>query len=99
VVPQNGALVFNHVSETRSVPFRGDLTVNFAMNALRTQRARDAVRTRLETIRKDAESKIVYAPGYKPPPAANPATSGAGAASAPAAAAGATPAPAAPAKP
>jgi EpsD family peptidyl-prolyl cis-trans isomerase len=97
VVPQNGALVFNRVSETRSVPFRGDLTVNFATNALRTQRARDAVRTRLETIRKDAESKIVYAAGYKPPPpTAKPATPGAPAAGAPAVAA---PVPAAPAKP
>jgi EpsD family peptidyl-prolyl cis-trans isomerase len=102
VVPQNGGLVFNHVSETRSVPFRGDLTVNFAMNALRQQRARDAVRTKLETIRKDAEPKIVYAAGYKPPPpGAKPATPGAPAADASAAGAAATaaPAPATPAKP
>ncbi|MDB5423436.1 MAG: hypothetical protein JWQ29_852 [Phenylobacterium sp.] len=90
VVPQNGALIFNRISSSKSVPFTGDAAVAYATNAVRTQRAQDAVRTRMETIRKEAESKIVYNAAFKPPPPAK-------AAAAPAAAAPAAPATPAPA--
>jgi EpsD family peptidyl-prolyl cis-trans isomerase len=73
IVPQNGALIFNRISSTRSVPFTGDAAINFAMVTLRNQRAQDVVRSKMETLRKDAESKIVYNAAYKPPPPAKPA--------------------------
>ena len=95
IVPQGGALIFNRISSTRSAPFTGDAAVTYAMNALRGQRAQDVVRTKMDTLRKDAESKIVYNAAFKPPPPAKP-----GAPAAPAAAAPATPpAAAAPAAP
>jgi peptidyl-prolyl cis-trans isomerase C len=67
VVPQRGAYVFNRISGTRSVPFRGDLAVNYATNLLRQQHAQEAVRKDVTTLRTAAEPKIVYAKGYNPP--------------------------------
>jgi EpsD family peptidyl-prolyl cis-trans isomerase len=90
VVPQRGAYVFNRVASVRAVPFTGDLANNYAMNALRQQRGGDAVRKNIEALRKSAESKIVYAPGYKPDAPAKPAA--AAPARAPAAAPAAPPA-------
>ena len=66
VIPQQGVLVFNHVSAARTVPFRGDLAVKYALNQLSQQRAREAVVKRMQTLRSDAESKIVYNEAYKP---------------------------------
>ena len=91
VVPQRGAYVFNRVAAVRTVPFTGDLATNYAMNALRQQRGGDAVRKNIEALRKAAESKIVYAPGYKPEAPAKPAAAPA-ATAAPAAAPAAPPA-------
>ena len=89
VVPQRGAYVFNRIASVRTVPFKGDLANNFAMNALRQQHGQEAIRNNIVALRKAAESKIVYAPGFKPdtPPPAKPA-----AAAAPAAAPAAPPA-------
>lgn len=70
VLPQGGALLFNRIAESRSVPFRGEPAVNVAMNALRSQRAQEVVTKRMEALRKQAESKITYNPAYKPPPPA-----------------------------
>jgi EpsD family peptidyl-prolyl cis-trans isomerase len=99
VIPQNGSLIFNRIASSKAVPFTGDAAVAYATNAIRGQRSQDAVRTRMQTIRKDAESKIVYNAAFKPPPpqAAKPAAAAA-APAAPAAAPGpaAAPAPAAP---
>lgn len=88
LLPQRGVLVFNRVAGAKSVPFKGDLATNYAMRALSQQHAQGAVRTRLEAMRKGAESKIVYSAGFKPPPpsaAPAPATAPAAAAPAPAA--------------
>jgi peptidyl-prolyl cis-trans isomerase C len=85
IAPQRGAVIFNRVALVRQLPFRGDPAVAYATNTLRNQRAQDAVRLRMETIRKDAEPKIVYNAAYKPAPAPAPAKPAA-AAAAPAAA-------------
>jgi EpsD family peptidyl-prolyl cis-trans isomerase len=90
VVPQRGVLVFNRVSGAKSAPFHGDLATNYAMRALSQQHAQDAVRKRLEALRKGSESKIVYSAGFKPPPPS--AATAAPASGAPAAAAPAAPA-------
>jgi EpsD family peptidyl-prolyl cis-trans isomerase len=94
VIPQRGALVFNRLAQTRSVPFKGDLAVNFATNALRQQRTQDSVRKQVDTIRKAAEPKVVYSAGFKPAPP----TPAPGAAATPAAAGATAPATAPPAK-
>ena len=84
MLPQRGVLVFNRVGGAKSAPFRGDLATNYAMRILGQQHAQDAVRAKLEAMRKASESKIVYSAGYKPP---TPAAAGAaGVAPAPAAA-------------
>ena len=87
VLPQRGAFVFNRVAGQKSQPFRGDLATNYAMRVLAQQHQTDIVRKRLETLRKDAESKIVYSKGFAPPPkpAAAPGTPAPAAAPAPAA--------------
>ena len=84
VVPQNGALIFNRISSTRAVPFGGDAAVSYAMNTLRGQRAQDLVRKKLETIRKEAEPKIVYSAAFKPAPPAKTAAAKPAASPAPA---------------
>jgi EpsD family peptidyl-prolyl cis-trans isomerase len=84
VLPQRGAFVFSRVAGVKSAPFRGDLATNYAMRVLTQQKQNDVVRKRLETMRKGAESKIVYSAGFKPPPPAKPAA-GAAAPEAPAA--------------
>ena len=81
VVPQRGALIFNRISQAKTVPFRGDAAVTYAINVLRNQKTQEAVRTRMQLMRKEAEPKIVYNAAYKPvkaplakpgaPPAAN----------------------------
>lgn len=68
VIPQGGALLFNHVSDSRSVPFTGDMATSYAMNALRQQKAGDLVTKQVTDMRKAAESKIVYNDAFKPPP-------------------------------
>lgn len=96
VIPQGGALLFNRIAEARSVPFRGDTSIAYAMNALRQERAQELVGKQVIAMRKAAESKITYQPAFKPPPekkAAVPAAKPA-AATPPS---GATAAPAAPA--
>jgi EpsD family peptidyl-prolyl cis-trans isomerase len=91
VIPQRGVFVFNRISGTRSVPFKGDLATNYALNALRQQRAQTSVGTQLQAMRKAADAKIVYSAGYKPPTPPTPPKPGA---AAPAAAGAAAPAPA-----
>ena len=76
VIPQGGALLFNRVAESRSVPFRGDMSVAFAMNALRQERAQEAVSKQLTAIRKAADSKITYSEAFKPPPPKKPGAAG-----------------------
>jgi EpsD family peptidyl-prolyl cis-trans isomerase len=88
VLPQRGAYVFSRVADQKSEPFRGDMATNYAMRVLGQQRQQDTVRKHFDTARKEAEAKIVYAPGFKPPPP----TKGAPAAPAPAAPAAAAPA-------
>lgn len=66
VLPQGGALLFNRVADTRSVPLTGDAAVAFATNVLRSERARDLVAKQVELERKSAESKITYNEAYKP---------------------------------
>ena len=66
VVPQRGAYVFNRIASVRTVPFRGDLAVNYATNVLRQQHGQDAVRKDVVAMRNAAEPKIVYAAGFKP---------------------------------
>ena len=103
VIPQGGALLFNHVSDSRAVPFTGDMATAYAMNALRQQKAGQVVSKQVTDLRKAAESKIVYNPAFKPPPKkAAPAAKAPTAAptTAPAAAPASAPAPApAPAEP
>lgn len=84
VVPQRGAYVFNRISGSRPVPFRGDLAVNYATNLLRQQHAQEAVRKDVTSLRSAAEAKIVYAKGYKPPAPAKPGAAVAAPAAAPA---------------
>ncbi len=95
VIPQRGTLVFNRIIETKSAPFGGDPAVAYASNALRNERAQQAVARQMQLMRKSAEPSIVYADGFKPPktPAAAPA------APAPAAAPAAEGGPAAPPTP
>ena len=101
VIPQRGALVFNQIGASRSVPFRGDMATAYAMNAIRSQRAQELVAKKVEATRKAAEPKISYNAAFKPPaPKAAPAKgapAGAPAAGAAAPAAAPSPAPAAPA--
>jgi EpsD family peptidyl-prolyl cis-trans isomerase len=65
VVPQNGAFIFNHVREVRTLPVRGDAAVAIATQFLQQQRAREAVAKRLEAIRTSAEGKITYNEAFK----------------------------------
>lgn len=67
VIPQGGSLMFNQVTGSRSVPFTGDVAVNYATNMLRQQKAQETVGKQVTDLRKAAESKIVYNPAYKPP--------------------------------
>ena len=76
VIPQQGALVFNRIKETSSVPFTGELAIRYAGNVLRQRRAQEAVGNRMQQIRKDGEKEIVYNESYKPKPA-KPAAKGA----------------------
>ncbi|MDZ4372509.1 MAG: hypothetical protein U1C74_13955, partial [Phenylobacterium sp.] len=85
VIPQNGALLFNHVNTTRSLPFTGEMATNYAMNILRQQKGQETVSKQIEAMRKAAESKIVYNDAFKPAPPKKP-----GAAAAPAKAADGT---------
>lgn len=66
VVPQGGALLFNQITGSRSVPFTGDMAKNYAMNILRRQSAQELVAKRAMDMRKAAESKIVYNAAFKP---------------------------------
>ncbi|MBL8770962.1 MAG: SurA N-terminal domain-containing protein [Phenylobacterium sp.] len=93
VIPQGGAILFNRVTASRAVPFGGDASVAYAMNALRQERAQELVGKQLADMRKAAEPKITYNAAFKPPPEKKP---GAAPAAKPAAAP-AAPAPAAPA--
>ncbi len=88
VIPQGGALVFNQVTSTRAVPFRGNLATNYAMNVLRQRKSQEVVGKQIEDMRKAAESKIVYNDAFKPPA---PAKKAATPVPAPAAATPATP--------
>lgn len=96
VIPQGGAILFNHVSDSRAVPFTGDMATAYAMNALRQQKAGMLVNKQVTDMRKAAESKITYNDAFKPPPpkkaAAAPAKAPAAAATAPATTPAAAPA-------
>jgi EpsD family peptidyl-prolyl cis-trans isomerase len=97
VVPQQGALMFNRIASTKSLPIRGDMAVNYATGLLRNQKAQDLVRTQMIALRSGAEKSITYNPAYKPAkPFTPPPAPGTTPPAAPAAAALA-PAPAAPA--
>lgn len=85
VIPQGGAVLFNYVSDSRSVPFTGDMATSYAMNALRQQKAGELVTKQVTDMRKAAESKIVYNAAFKPPPPKKAPAKAAPAASAPAA--------------
>lgn len=92
VIPQGGAILFNHVSDSRVVPFTGDMATAYAMNALRQQKAGEVVTKQITDMRKAAESKIVYNPAFKPPPEKKAPAAKAPAAAAPVAAPAAAPA-------
>lgn len=92
VIPQGGAILFNHVSDSRAVPFTGDMATAYAMNALRQQKAGEVVTKQITDMRKAAESKIVYNPAFKPPPEKKAPPAKAPAAAVPAAAPAAAPA-------
>lgn len=103
IVPQQGALMFNRISSSKTLPIRGDMAVNYALGVLRNQKAQDLVRTQMIALRSGAEKSITYNPAYKPdkpftPPPAPGTAPAAPAAAAPAAAAPATNAKAPPAK-
>jgi peptidyl-prolyl cis-trans isomerase C len=66
VVPQQGVLVFNHINQTRSAPFRGDMAVSYSVNLLRQQRVQEAVAKAMQSLQKESEPKIVYNAAYKP---------------------------------
>jgi EpsD family peptidyl-prolyl cis-trans isomerase len=70
VIPQGGSMIFNRIVETRPAPFEGDTAVAYAINVLRTQRAKEAVLRQLDVMRKTAEPSIVYNEAYKPQPKA-----------------------------
>lgn len=78
VVPQGNALVFNQVNGTRSVPFQGEMAINYALQAIRNQKAQESVGKKISDMRKAAEKSIVYNSAYKPaPPAKAPASASA----------------------
>lgn len=94
VIPQNGSVIFNHIEDARTLPLQGDVAIALATNAVRSQRAQEALAKRVKTLREQAESKITYNDAFKPPPKkAEAKGTGAAAPAAPAA----SPAPAAPA--
>jgi EpsD family peptidyl-prolyl cis-trans isomerase len=66
VIPQGGALLFNQVNDSRSVPFTGEMAVAYATNALRRQQAGDTVSKQITDMRKAIDSKIVYSAAFKP---------------------------------
>lgn len=72
VLPQSGGLLFNKITDVRAVPFVGDPAVAYATNALRTQRAQEAVVRQVDVLRKTAEKNITYNEAFKPPPEAKP---------------------------
>lgn len=67
VIPQGKALVFNQITGRRSTPFEGDMATNYALQLLRSERARESVTKKIENLRKSAEKSIVYNDAYKPP--------------------------------
>jgi peptidyl-prolyl cis-trans isomerase C len=67
IIPQGGqALIFNRVAQVRSVPFRGELAIQYALEALRKVQLEDLVRTKIVGLRVAAEPQIVYSAGFKP---------------------------------
>ena len=85
VIPQSGGLLFNRITEARSVPFQGEPALAYAINAVRTQRSQEAVVRQVELLRKSAESKITYNEAFKPTPAPKAGAKPAAAPAAPAA--------------
>ncbi|WP_337188879.1 hypothetical protein [Phenylobacterium sp.] len=73
VIPQGGALLFNHVASSRDAPLRGDAAKAYATNMLRQQKAGQTVQKQVESLRKAAEDKIQYNAAYKPAPEKKPA--------------------------
>lgn len=66
VIPQRGALVFNHIIMTRVAPFTGDMAATYATNLVRQRSAQQSVGKQLTALRKESEPKIVYNELYKP---------------------------------
>jgi EpsD family peptidyl-prolyl cis-trans isomerase len=66
VYRQGNADVFNRITQTRDAPFRGELAVAYAKDALRKIQAEDFIRTQLLGIRRAAESTVTYSKGFKP---------------------------------
>jgi EpsD family peptidyl-prolyl cis-trans isomerase len=66
VTPRNGVVVFNRITQTKSLPLIGDPAINYAINVLRGQKAQDVVRTQILAMRQAADAAIVYNPAYKP---------------------------------
>jgi len=66
IFAQGSAYIFNRVAQVRNAPFRGELAVAFATDQLRKLQAEDFVRTQIVAMRRAAEAKIIYSPGYKP---------------------------------
>jgi EpsD family peptidyl-prolyl cis-trans isomerase len=97
IVPQQGALMFNRIASSKSLPIGGDMAVNYALGVLRNQKAQDLVRTQMIALRSGAEKSITYNPAYKPdkpftPPPAPGAAPTPGASGVPAASAAVAPA-------
>ena len=89
IVPTQGALTINQVKETRNMAFTGDAAVEYALRAMRSQRAQEAVAKQGKALLTAANDRIKYNDAFKPPPP------GASAPAAAAPAVGSSPAPAA----
>ncbi|MFL5296754.1 MAG: EpsD family peptidyl-prolyl cis-trans isomerase [Phenylobacterium sp.] len=68
VTREGEALAFSRLTDIKTLPITGDLAVNYAINALRNQKAQTLLKTQIEALRKGAEKSITYSADFKPPP-------------------------------
>ena len=67
IIPSNGAVVANVITNTRLEPFAGDKATQYAMALLQQQKINDATEKQLAEAIKKAREAVKYQKGYAPP--------------------------------
>ncbi len=85
IMPANGGFTANVIQQTKPYPFTGDPAVSYALQAIKSQRVREAVTKELSAIVTRGAKSVQFNDAYKPAKApgaagAKPAASGAPAA-------------------